>query len=389
MTHHIYLDHSATTPVDPHVLEVMLPYWTENYGNPSSVHYHGQMANKGLSQARRTIANLLKARSDEIIFTGCGSESDNLAIRGVMWAAAKQGRNHIITSSIEHDAVLKTCRHLAEHFGYELTVLPVDQYGLVDLAELRAAIRPNTALISIMAANNEIGTIQPYLEIGDIAHEHGVLFHTDAVQAAAYMQWDMKTQPIDLLSLAPHKFYGPKGVGVLYIRKGVEVVSALTGGSQEKGLRAGTVNVPFAIGAAEAFKLALERQAETRAHCQMLRDRLIGGVLEAVAEDCCLTGHPTQRLPHHVSFAFRNITGNDLLIHLDVAGICASSGSACSIGNPEPSHTLKALGLSPEWTRGGLRLTVGRQNSPADIDYVIHTIPQVIQKIRSFNSAFA
>ena len=382
----IYLDHSATTPLAPSVLEAMLPYWTEFYGNPSSMHFHGREAARGLKQARRTIAELLNARPQEIVFTGCGSESDNLAIRGVMWAARAAGRgNHMITSAIEHEAVRETCRQLTTYFGFASTILPVDADGLVDPAAVAAAIRPDTALITIMAANNEIGTVQPITAIGEIARAHGVLFHTDAIQAAAYTAWDLATMPIDLLSLAPHKFYGPKGVGILYARQGVTLVSALTGGGQEEGRRAGTVNVPFAVGAAEALRLAMTRREQDTAHCQALRDRLIGGILAALPDDCRLTGHPTRRLPHHASFAFRHVTGNDLLLHLDVAGICASSGSACATGNPEPSHTLQAIGLSHEWTTGGLRLTVGRQNTPADIQYTLQTLPRILRAIRSYH----
>ena len=382
----IYLDHSATTPLDPQVLEAMLPYWTSFYGNPSSLHAQGRAAARGLAQARRTLGELLNARPEEIVFTGCGSESDNLAIRGAMWAARQSGRGqHMITSTIEHEAVLTTCRQLAAQFGFDLTVLPVDEDGLVDVAELAAAIRPDTALISIMAANNEIGTVQPISEIGAIARARGVLFHTDAIQAAAYQTWDMAAMPIDLLSLAPHKFYGPKGVGILYARQGVELVSALTGGGQEDGRRAGTVNVPFAVGAAAAFALAMSQREGDVAHCQGLRDGLIAGILAAFPTDCRLTGHPTQRLPHHASFAFRGITGNDLLIHLDVAGICASSGSACATGNPEPAHILQAIGLGDEWATGGLRLTVGRQNSASDVAYVLRTLPEIVSQIRRFS----
>ncbi len=386
----IYLDHSATTPLAPQVLEAMLPYWTSFYGNPSSLHAQGRAAARGLEQARRTMAELLNARPEEIVFTGCGSESDNLAIRGAMWTARHSGRGqHMITSAIEHEAVLTTCRQLATQFGFDLTVLPVDEYGVVDLAELAAAIRTDTALISIMAANNEIGTLQPIAEAGAIARAHGVLFHTDAIQAAAYQTWDMAAMPIDLLSLAPHKFYGPKGVGVLYVRQGIELAPALTGGGQEAGRRAGTVNVPFAVGAATAFQLAMAQREGDVTHCQKLRDTLIAGILAAFPTDCRLTGHPTQRLPHHASFAFRGITGNDLLIHLDVAGICASSGSACATGNPEPAHILQAIGLSDEWTTGGLRLTVGRQNSASDVAYVLQTLPEVVHQIHRFSFTLA
>lgn len=382
---HIYMDHGASTPVDPQVIEAMLPYWTETYGNPASTHHYGRQAARGLETARRTIAGLLNARPHEIIFTGCGSESDNLALRGVMWAARANGRgNHLIVSAIEHKAVLETAEQLRDHFGFDLTILPVDRDGRINLEKLETAIRPDTALISIMAANNEIGTLQPIQAIGEIAREHNILFHTDAIQAAAITAWDMQTMPIDLMSIAPHKFYGPKGVGILYLRDGVELVSALTGGGQEDGRRSGTVNVPFAVGAAEAFRLAMERREENIAHYTALRDRLIDGILTAIPDNCVLTGHRTERLPHNASFAFRNLSGNDLLIQLDVAGVAASSGSACSTGNPKPAAVLQAIGLDDQWTTGGLRLTVGRQNTMADIEYVLQCLPEAVNKLQQF-----
>lgn len=386
---HIYLDHGASTPVHPLVLEAMLPFWTENYGNPSSAHFYGRTANKGLQMARRTIAELLNARPDEIIFTGCGSESDNLALRGAMWAARAAGRgNHLITSAIEHKAVLDTAIQLRDQFGFDLTILPVDGYGQVSLEEVVAAFRPDTVLISIMAANNEIGTLQPIQAIGQLARERGVLFHTDAVQAAYIESWDLQTMPIDLMSIAPHKFYGPKGIGILYARKGVELISALTGGSQEDGRRAGTVNVPYSVGAAKAFELAMQERQTNVTHYETLRDRLIDGVLAAFPHDCLLTGHPTQRLPHNASFAFRHLSGNDLLIQMDVAGVCASSGSACTTGNPKPAFVLEAVGLGPEWTKGGLRLTVGRQNTTDEIDYVLQLLPRAVAALKSFSLQF-
>jgi len=385
----IYLDHGATTPVDQRVVQAMLPYWTEAYGNPSSSHYFGRQAEHGVDSARRTIAGLLKTRSEEIIFTGCGSESDNLAIRGVMWAARAGSRgNHLITSVVEHKAVLETARQLQQQSGFEVTVLPVDEYGRVDPQQVAEAIRNDTALISIMAANNEIGTLQPIEAIGNLARSRGVLFHTDAIQVAAINDWDMASLPIDLVSFAPHKFYGPKGVGFLYARKGVELVASLTGGSQEDGRRAGTVNVPYVVGAAEAFRLAMEEREANGAHYRHLRDRLIDGILQ-IGDDSILTGHPRQRLPHNASFAFRGISGNDLLMHLDAAGIAASSGSACSTGNPRPSSILEAIGLDDEWTRGGLRLTVGRQNTDSDVDYVLETLPRVIATLREFSFQYA
>ncbi len=389
MSHKIYLDHGATTPVDPRVVQAMVPYFTEQYGNPSSMHHFGRLAERALEEARQSIATQLNARPEEVIFTGCGSESDNLALRGAMWAARKAGRgNHLITSAIEHKAVLDTARQLQEQAGFDVTILPVDHLGQIDLAQLADSIRPGTVLISIMAANNEIGTQQPIEEIGRLARERGVLFHSDAIQEAAVRPWDLAALPVDMLSFAPHKFYGPKGVGFLYVRDGVELLPTLTGGGQEAGLRAGTVNVAFAVGAAEAFALAMREREQNVAHYRRLRDRLIESML-AGSDDCRLTGHPQQRLPHNASFAFRNLSGNDLLMHLDAAGIAASSGSACSTGNPRPSSILQALGLDGEWTRGGLRLTVGRQTTDQDIDLVLEALPRIVTTLRQFHHEYA
>lgn len=379
---HIYLDHGASTPVDPQVVAAMLPYWREVYGNPGSAHGYGRAANRALEDARQTVADLLGAQPAEVAFTGGGSESDNLALRGVMWAARQSRRgNHLITSVIEHSAVLATAVQLRDLFGFDLTILPVDKHGQVNPDDVAAAIRPDTVLISIMAANNEIGTLQPILAIGAIARAQGVLFHTDAIQAMASTRWDMATMPIDLLSVAPHKFYGPKGVGVFYARQGVELVPALTGGEQENGRRAGTVNVPLAVGAAAALRLALDNMAAHVTHYQLLRNRLIDGVLHLFPHDAILTGHPTERLPHNASFAFCQLNANDLLLHLDVAGIAASSGSACKTGNPKPSAILQAIGLDDQWHSGGLRLTVGVQNSPADIEYTLESLANIVPKL--------
>lgn len=387
----IYLDNGASTQLDPQVLQVMLPFWTEAYGNPSSHHSFGQQAEQALEDARAMVAELLgAAKPEEIVFTGCGSESDNLAVRGAMWAARANGKgNHLITSCIEHSAVGQTAVSLHTHHGFDLTILPVDHSGQVRPADLEAAIRPDTVLVSIMAANNEIGTLQPIDELGAIAHAHGVLFHTDAVQAVAVQRWQLAQQPLDLLSVAPHKFYGPKGVGMLYVRQGVELRPELTGGSHENGLRAGTVNVPFAVGAAKALELAMADLPETVAHYRRLRDRLIEGVLTAVSDSAILTGHPTNRLPHNASFAFRHLSGNELLMHLDTAGIAASSGSACKSGDPKPSSVLQALGLGREWTKGGLRLTVGRHNTIDEIEQVVATIPRLVAKLQKIHLMFA
>ena len=388
-TNHIYLDHAASTPVREEVIEAMKPYWTDFYGNPSSVHTFGRKANRGLEQARETIAGILNASVEEIVFTGCGSESDNLALRGAMMAAREAGKgNHLITCSIEHKAVLETARQLRESYGFDVTIVPVDRYGRVDPDDVRAAVRSDTVLVSIMAANNEIGTLQPIFEIGKIAKDSGVLFHTDAIQAAATYRWDMAEMPIDLLSLAAHKFYGPKGIGILYVRRDVEIVSPLTGGGQEDGRRSGTENVPYAVGAAEAFRLVTAGREDDLTHYRNLRDRVISGLTAAFPDDCQLTGHPTERVDHTASFAFRNVSGNDLLMHLDANGISASSGSACLTGDPKPSVVLEAIGLDKEWTRGGLRISVGRQNNGEEISMVVKTVPEIVHNMRQMSSKY-
>ncbi len=386
----IYLDHGATTSLHPDVLAAMTPYWQEQFGNPSSHHRTGYLAARAVRAARETVADMLGTEPDAVIFTGCGSESNNLALRGALLAARAAGRGaHLITSAIEHSAVLETARQLRDTYGFDLTILPVDGDGCVRPADVAAAIRPDTVLISVMAANNEIGTIQPWAEIGALARERGILYHTDAVQLIAYRRWNLAVEPVDMLTIAPHKFYGPKGVGILIARPGVELVPALTGGGHENGLRAGTLNVPLIAGAAAALRLAIEEQAARLAHVLPLRDRLLRGVVAALPEVCIITGHPTARLPHHASFALRNLSGNDLLMHLDMAGIAASSSSACSSGDPKPSPVLEALGLAPEWTKGGLRLTLGRQNTAADVDAVIRELPAIVASLTAVETEFA
>jgi cysteine desulfurase len=385
----IYLDHSATTPVHPAVVEAMAPYWNELYGNPSSHHRTGYIAARAVADARVRVAEVLGIEPDAIVFTGCGSESNNIALRGVMTAARAAGRgNHLITSAVEHSAVLATAEQLRDYFGFDLTILPTDQFGRVRLADVEAALRPNTALISVMAANNEVGSIQPWQQIGQLARSRGILFHTDAVQLIASRQWDLSSEPIDLMTIAPHKFYGPKGVGILVVRPGTEIISSQTGGSHEGGLRAGTLNVPLIVGAAEALFLAAAEMDERRDHVSPLRDRLLTEVPAALPDLCIVTGHPTERLPHHASFAFRGLSGNDLLMHLDVAGIAASSGSACSSGDPKPSPILQALGLGPEWTMGGLRLTLGIHNTHDEIDYTVKTLTGIARDLAALESGF-
>jgi len=386
----IYLDHGATTPVRSEVIEAMLPYWTTSYGNPSSVHRFGQIADDGLLRAREMIADLLNAQPEEIIFTGCGSESDNLAIRGIMWEARRSGRgNHLITSAIEHKAVLETAIQLRDFANFDLTILPVDKYGRVEVNELESAIRPETVLASIMAANNEIGTLQPIDDIGALLRKNGVIFHTDAIQAAASTAWNLRAMPIDLMSLAPHKFYGPKGIGILYARSDLNLVPSLTGGSQENGRRAGTENVAFAVGAAKALQLIVAERNELTTHYQKLTSLIIQGFLEAFPSDCILTGHPTERLPNNASFAFRHLSGNDLLLHLDIEGISVSSGSACLSGDPKPSKVLEAIGLTEDWTRGGLRITVGKQNDEKDIHRLLQIMPTIVDRLRQFSLQYS
>ena len=386
----IYLDHGATTPVHPAVVAAMTPYWSEQYGNPSSHHRTGHASARAVETARETLADLLGVAPSAVVFTACGSESNNLALRGALLAAREAGRGrHLITSAVEHSAVLATARQLRDHFGFALTILPVDEFGRVRIEDVAAALRPDTALISIMAANNEVGTLQPWAEIGALARARGVLFHTDAVQLAAARRWNLAEEPVDLMTLAPHKFYGPKGVGVLIVQPGVDLLPTLTGGGHEGGLRAGTTNVPLVVGAAEAFRLAMVEREERLAHVTPLRDRLLRELPAALPGRWVVTGHPTDRLPHHASFALRGLSGNDLLMHLDLAGIAASSGSACASGDPKPSAILEALGLGAEWTKGGLRLTLGRQNTATDVDAVLAALPDIVNRLAAVEERFA
>jgi len=377
----IYLDHSATTPVDPRVVDAMAPYWTEMYGNPSSVYGLGRRSAAALEDARRTVARILNAQPTEIVFTSCGTESDNLAIRGTALAAAAKGRSHLITTPIEHHAVLHTVADLVERFDFEVTHVPVDRSGLVDPDGVRAAIRPDTALISVMLANNEVGTIEPVAEIGAIARQFGVPFHTDAVQAAASMALDVEALQVDLLALSAHKFHGPKGVGLLYVRKGTRLGPVQTGGSQERGRRAGTENVPYIVGMARALELSAEDRAAEFARLLALRERLLAGILARIP-DVELTGHRERRLPGHLSLIVRGVEAQSLLIALDLAGIAASSGSACASGAPTPSGVLRAMGYAPDEALGALRLTLGRSNSEADVDTVLEQLPEIVKRVR-------
>lgn len=378
----IYLDYAATTPVDVRVLDAMTPYFADSFGNPSSVHRFGQRAEAAVESARETVASALHCRPDEIIFTSCGSESDNLALRGAMMFGLQNDRPWLLTSRAEHHAVSKTAEQLEKYYGVQVEWLPVDAHGMVTPETMRRAVCDGTALASVMLANNEIGTINPVAELASICRERGILFHTDAVQAAAYLDVDVTRLGVDMLSLGGHKFYGPKGVGALYVKKGTRLVPHTTGGGQEFGLRAGTQNVPYIVGFAEALRLAAEEREERVAHVQPLRDQVIGRVLEDIP-DAQLTGHPENRLPNHASFVFKDADGNLLLQLLDAAGFACSSGSACKTGNPEPSEVVAALGLSRDWALGSLRITLGKDSTPEQINSFLNLLPSFVEKSRA------
>ena len=381
----IYFDYAATTPVDRRVLEAMTPYFSASFGNPSSVHRYGQLAEAAVDSARETVASVLNCRPDEIIFTSCGSESDNLALRGAALARReKTGADWILTSKAEHHAVSKTAEQLAKYYGFQLEWLDLDEHGFVTPAAVEKAICDKTALVSVMYANNEIGTINAIREIAEVCRRHGVLFHTDAVQAAAYLPVDVSTLNVDLMSLGGHKFYGPKGIGALYVRKGTSLIPTQTGGGQENGLRSGTQNVPYIVGFAEALRLANEEREQRTTHVKPLRDRIIGTVLETIP-DCKLTGHIESRLPNHASFVFKDVDGNLLLQLLDAAGFACSSGSACKTGNPEPSEVITSLGFSRDWALGSLRVTLGRDSTPEHVDLFLKILPALVEKARKIN----
>lgn len=383
----VYLDHAATTPVDPRVVEAMLPFYTTHFGNPSSIHQSGRAALDALDSARETVAAVLGASRKEIIFTGGGSESDNLAIKGVAQAQRAAGRGaHIITSAIEHHAVLHAVEAL-ETQGFEATVLPADEHGLVRPDDLRAAIRPDTVLATIMYANNEVGSIQPLAELGAICRAAGVLLHTDAVQAAGVLPLDVRALQVDFLTLAAHKFYGPKGVGILYARHGTPLVPQINGGGQERRRRAGTENVASIVGMATALRLAEERRANYNDHCRTLRDRLIGQVLERVPFTS-LNGGTTERLPNNANISFEFVEGESLLLLLDQQGIAASSGSACTSGALEASHVLMALGVEYRKAIGAVRFSVGKDTTPEQIEFVADVLPAMVERLRSVSSAY-
>ena len=378
----VYLDNAATTALSPKVLEKMMPYLTDTYGNASSPHSFGQVARIGVEHAREQVARAINADPSEIVFTGCGTESDNTVLFGVAERYAKKG-DHIITTNVEHHAILHSCAAL-EKKGIKVTYLPVDKDGLVTPEQVRDAITDKTILVSVMFANNEVGTIMPIPEIAAVCHEKGVLFHTDAVQAAGHIPIDVKAMGIDMLSISGHKFHGPKGVGVLYERKGIRLPSYIIGGEQEKGRRAGTENVAGIVGLGEALELTVTNMPETSARMTRMRDRLIEGI-EATIPEVKLNGHRTKRLPNNVNFSIKYIEGESILLMLDMAGIAASSGSACTSGSLDPSHVLLALGLTHEVAHGSVRLTLGDDTTEEDIDYVLETLPKVAHRLRAMS----
>ena len=378
----IYMDHAATTPVDSAVLAAMLPYFSERFGNPSSIYRLGRQSFDALESAHETVARALGCRPVEIVFTGGGSEADNLAIKGVAYSKRRRG-NHIITTTIEHHAVLHTCQQL-ERDGYRVTYLPVDATGMVNPADVADAITDETALVTMMYANNEVGTIQPIAEIGRICRERRVPFHTDAVQAGGLLDLDVNALGVDLLTLSAHKFYGPKGVGILYVRQGSRIQPQILGGSQERNRRAGTENVAGAVGAATALEQAQSIRTEESARLTGLRDRLIAAILQI--PDTQLTGHPERRLPNNASFTFAGVEGESLLLNLDLIGVAASSGSACTTGSVEPSHVLTAMGVSESGARGHLRLTLGHSSDDTDVDFVLEHLPAIVERLRALST---
>lgn len=382
----VYMDHSATTPVRREVMDEMLPYFTEKFGNPSSIYTFARRSKSAVEDSRVKVANAIGALTEEIYFTGGGSEADNWALKGIAFANRSKG-NHIITSSIEHHAILNTCKYL-EKQGFEVTYLPVDKEGIIDIGELQRSITDKTILISIMTANNEIGTIQPIAEIGKIAKENGIYFHTDAVQAIGNVPIDVKDMNIDLLSLSAHKFYGPKGIGALYIKKGIKIDNIIHGGGQERNRRGGTENLSGVIGLGKAIELATRDIEGHNKKIIAMRDRLLDGIMDKIPYTK-LNGHREKRLPGNINVSFEFIEGESLLLLLDGAGICASTGSACSSGSLDPSHVLLAIGLPHEKAHGSLRLSLGDLNTEEDVDYVLKVLPGIVERLRSMSPLYA
>lgn len=388
----IYMDHAATTPVRPEVLDAMLPYFRESFGNPSSIYTLAQEALKAVDDSRQTVADVLGARMSQVVFTSGGTESDNTALKGAAFALRNTG-NHVITTSIEHHAVLHTC-HQLEQFGFEITYLPVDEYGMVDPDDVGRAITDRTVLVSTMLANNEIGTIQPVGEIARLVKERAkgqgrtIVMHTDAVQAAGYLDLDVGELGVDMLSLSSHKFHGPKGVGVLYIRRGTPFEPQQMGGGQERQMRSGTENVPGVVGMATALRLASDERDQLSSHSRRLRDRIVSELQQKI-EGAHLNGHPTERLANNVNISFESVEGEPVLLGLDFAGISASSGSACSSASLEPSHVLLAIGRSADLAQGSLRITLGAANTEEEVDYLLTTLTGLVERLRAMPSLSA
>lgn len=377
----VYLDHNATTPLDPRVLEAMKPYLTEAFGNASSPHHYGRLAKQALEESRQIVAKAIGAKPEEIIFTGGGTEADNLALRGV---AHRKGKGHIITSSIEHHAVMRTCNVL-EKAGFTVTYLPVDSQGRVDPDDVRKSIRKDTILISVMYANNETGVTEPVAEVGRIAREYSIPFHCDAIQAVGKIAVDLRELCTDLLSLSSHKIYGPKGIGALVIRDGIELSPILTGGHHERGLRAGTENISGIVGFAHALRIALEEIDAYQTRVSALRDKLESELLDGIGQ-VEIHGINAERLPHTSSISFASVEAESILLHLDLKGIAASSGSACTIGEPEPSHVLLAMGISPELAQGSIRISLGRENKGEEVDYTVNVLKDTVRQLRKISS---
>jgi cysteine desulfurase len=381
----VYLDHNATTPIHPEVVEAMMPFFRDQFGNASSIHWAGREVKKYLDEAREKVAALMNADPEELVFTGCGTESDNMAIKGVASTHQDKGR-HIITSKVEHHAVLHTCQFM-ENLGYEITYLSVDRDGLIDLEELRRSIRPDTILVSIMFANNETGTIMPVQEIGSICREKGVLFHTDAVQAVGKLPIDLKKLPVDILSLSGHKLNTPKGIGAQFIRKGTRLSPLIHGGAQERNRRAGTENIPYIVGLGKACEIARRDFARRHEYLQGLRDHLQEGIFRTIPH-VELNGHPTQRLPNTLNVSFQYVEGESLLLNMDLEGIAVSSGSACTSGSSEASHVILAMGKSPLVAQSAIRFSLGWTNTGEDVDYVLEVVPPILERLRSISPLY-
>lgn len=377
----VYLDYSASTPTDPRVVEAMLPHFADDYGNSSSAHSAGRRAERAVEAARETLAHIFNCQPKEIVFTSGGTESNNLAIRGAAWARRTHG-HHLITTPIEHSAVTRTVDQLVDLMGFSSTTLPVDAHGLVDVETFADAITEDTTVASIMYVNNEIGTLQPIPQLAALAREHGVLLHTDAVQAAGQLTLDVQALGVDLMSISAHKFYGPKGVGALYVRDGIDLAPSQTGGSHESFRRAGTLNTPGIVGMAEALRLACDENASRLAHYRNLRDQIVHEVEQRIP-GAHITGHPQHRLPSHISYVFDGVDGNRLLMHMDMKGVLASSASACKTGNPEPSGVLLAVGYSRALAASSLRLSIGKDTTADDVEYAVTTLADCVARVRA------